>query len=62
MCDRRGDLQSIASEVAVSFRAVQSILADILGTSKVSARWVPGMLTDDQKMTQLYISRYLPSQ
>ena len=29
--------------------------------SKVSARWVPQMLTDDQKRTQLDMSRYLLS-
>ena len=29
--------------------------------SKVSARWVPRVLTDDQKKTQLGISRYLLS-
>ena len=29
--------------------------------SKVLARWVPQMLTDDQKRTRLYISRYLLS-
>ena len=38
MCDRRQDLRSIASEVGISFVAVQSILTDILGMSKVSAR------------------------
>ena len=52
---------SIASEVGISFGAVQSILTDILGMSKVSARWVPRMLTDDQKRTPLDISRYLLS-
>ena len=36
MCDRRRDLRSIASEVGISFGAVQSILTDILGMSKVS--------------------------
>ena len=41
MCDRRGDLPSIASEVGISLGAVQSILTDILGMSKVSTRWVP---------------------
>ena len=61
MGDRRRDLQSIANEVSISFGAVQSILTDILGLSKVSARWVPGMLTDDQKKTRLDISRYLLS-
>ena len=33
MCDRRGDLRSIASEVGISFGAVQS--TDILDMSKV---------------------------
>ena len=61
MCDRRRDLRSIASEVDISFRAVQSILTSILGMTKVSARWVLRMLTDDQKRTQLDISRYLLS-
>ena len=49
MCDRRRDLRSIASEAGISFGAVQTILTDILGMSKVSARWVTRMLTDDQK-------------
>ena len=59
MCVRRRDLQSIASEEDKRFGAVQSILTDILGLSKVSAKWVPPMLNDDQKRTQLYIYRYL---
>ena len=45
--------------MGISFGAVQSILSDILGMSKVSARLVPGMLTDDQKRTWFDISRYL---
>ena len=40
MCDRRRDMRSIASEVGISFGAVQSILTKILGMSKVSPRWV----------------------
>ena len=43
MCDRRQAMRSIASEVGISFGAVQSILTDILGMSKVSARWVSRM-------------------
>ena len=54
-------MRSIASEVHINFRAVQSILTDILGMSKVSARWVPRMLTDDQKRTRLDISMFLLS-
>ena len=57
----RRDLQSIASEVGISFGAVQSILIDILGMSKVSARWVPRMLIDKQKKASIDISRYLLS-
>ena len=54
-------MRSIASEVGIYFGAVQSILTYILGKSKVSARWVPRMLTDDQKRTRLDIHRYLLS-
>ena len=59
MCDRRRNLRSIASKVAICFGVVQSILTDILGMSRVSARWVPRMLTDDQK--RFHISRFLLS-
>ena len=55
MCDRRPNLRD------KSFGTVQSILADILGMSKVSARWVPRMLIEDQKRSRLDISRYLLS-
>ena len=61
MCDSRRDLRSIASEVGISFGAVQTILTDVLGMFKVSARWVPRILTDDQKRSRLDISRYLLS-
>ena len=47
--------------MGISFGAVQSILTDILGMSKVFARWVPRMLTDDQIRTRLDISKYLLS-
>ena len=59
MCDKRRDPQSIAIKMGISFGAVQSILTDILGMSKVSARWMLQMLTDDQTRTRLDISRYL---
>ena len=47
--------------MGISFGAVQSILTDILGMSKALARWVPRMLIDGLKRTQLDISRYLLS-
>ena len=55
MCDRRRDLRSIAIEVGIRFGAVKSIITDIFGMSKVSARWVLRMLSDDQKRTRLDI-------
>ena len=61
MCDRRRDLRSIASEVSIRFGAVQTILTANFGMSKISARWVPRMLTADQKRSRLDISRYLLS-
>jgi histone-lysine N-methyltransferase SETMAR len=47
--------------VRISFGSVQAILIDVYGMSKVSARWVPRQLTDDQKRNRLDISRYLLS-
>ena len=47
--------------MGITFGAVQSILTNILGISKVSARWVPRMLTEDQKTSWLDISRYTSS-
>lgn len=61
MQDRRRDLRSIAEEVGISYGSVQAILTDVYGMSKVSARWVPRQLTDDQKRARLDISRYLLS-
>ena len=62
MCDRR-NLQDIhvAHKLGISFWVFQLILTNILGMSKVLARWVPSMLTEDQKRSRLDISRYLVS-
>ena len=54
-------MRSIAGEVGITFGAEQSILTDILGMSKVSARWVLRLLADDLKRNLLDISRYLMS-
>ena len=61
MCDRRRSLCDIAGQTGICFGAVQSVLIDILGMSKVSARWVPGMLTKDQKKSRFDISKYFLS-
>ena len=41
MCNRRRSLHNIASQIGINSGPVQSILANSLGMSKVSARWVP---------------------
>ena len=60
MCNRRS-LCDKARQIGIRLGAVRYILTDILEMSKVSARWVPRMLTKDQKKSRLDISRYLLS-
>ena len=54
-------MRGIASEVGICFGSVQSILTEILDMSKVLARYMPRILTYDQKRTWLDISWYLVS-
>ena len=54
-------MRGIASEVGICFVSVQSILTEILDMSKVLARYMPRILTYDQKRTWLDISWYLVS-
>ena len=61
MCDRRLSLRDIAGEIGISFGAVQYILTNNLGISTVSARWVPRMLTKDQRKSRLDDSKHLLS-
>ncbi|GFS17589.1 histone-lysine N-methyltransferase SETMAR [Elysia marginata] len=42
--------KDIAKELEISKERVQHIITDILGYRKVSARWVPQILTDELKM------------
>ena len=61
MCDRTRSLHDTTRQIGIRFGAVQSILTYILGMAKVSARWVPRMLTKDQKKSRLDNSKYLLS-
>ena len=58
MCDRRRSLRDIA-RLGINFGAVQSVLTDILGMSKVSARWNQNVEKTDQKRSRLDTSKYL---
>ena len=49
MSDRRLKLREIAEAVGVSYGRVHHILHEVLDMPKLTARWVPRLLTSDQK-------------
>ena len=57
MTDRRVTERYIASAVGISHERVHSILTEDLEMRKLSARWVPRLLTVDQKHTRRTLSR-----
>ena len=57
MTDRRVTERYIASTVGISQERVHSILTEDLEIRKLSARWVPRLLTVDQKHTRRTLSR-----
>lgn len=56
MQDRRLKVREIADMVNISTERVHHILTEELGLSKLSARWVPRLLTADQKCNRLRIA------
>lgn len=56
LADRRIKLREIVDAVNVSIERVQYILEEKLGMKKVSARWVPRLLTEEQKRNRLTTS------
>ena len=57
MTDRRVKQRYIASTVGISQERVHSILTEDLEMRKLSERWVPRLLTVDQKHTRRTLSR-----
>ncbi|XP_045453244.1 histone-lysine N-methyltransferase SETMAR-like [Melitaea cinxia] len=57
LADRRVTIRYEAEVTGISYGSVQRILANELHMKKVSARWVPRMLTDEQKKNRIDISR-----
>lgn len=49
LADRRSTVRHIAESLNLSYGTVERIISDHLQYHKVSARWVPRMLTGDQK-------------
>lgn len=61
--DRRVTISDIASHVGISFGSVQAIISDELKFRKLSARWVPRLLSQEQtnlrqEVSQRHLSRY----
>lgn len=57
MGNRRVSVAWLAAHVGISKGSIGTILHDRLGLSKVSARWVPKMLTPEQKATRVTTSQ-----
>ena len=57
--DRWLTVEQIAKTMDISSRSVHRVLSDILGMIKLSAKWVPRMLTPEQKLKRADISRPL---
>jgi len=54
--DRRMKVREIAGSIGISKERVGYILHEELGMKKLCARWVPRLLTADQKRTRMKIS------
>lgn len=57
--DRSFTVWEIAAHVRISYGSAQSIISDDLGYRKVSAKWVPRLLTEDQKANRLAVCERL---
>ncbi|KAG5333431.1 SETMR methyltransferase, partial [Acromyrmex heyeri] len=57
LADRRTKVYEVAEAVGVSYGTAFNILHDNLGMKKLSARWVPRLLTVDNKRMRLSISK-----
>ena len=59
MNDRRVTVEHIADTRENSVGSIHTALTEILGISKLSARWVPRILTPEKKLNKLESSRAL---
>ncbi|GFR93853.1 transposase [Elysia marginata] len=59
MQDRRITVKKLAFETKISKGSVETILHDHLNLNKVSARWVPRLLTTDQKQERVNCCKHL---
>lgn len=59
MNDRRVTITHIAETLSISSASIWRILSTELHMKKLSARWVPRMLTADQMRTRVQVSKQL---
>ncbi|XP_014486228.1 PREDICTED: uncharacterized protein LOC106750413 [Dinoponera quadriceps] len=55
--DRRTEVHKVSEDVGVSYGTALNILHDNLGMKKLSARWVPRLLTVDNKRMRLSVAK-----
>ncbi|GFR63988.1 histone-lysine N-methyltransferase SETMAR [Elysia marginata] len=58
-CDRKMKIRETALKLKIPKSTSHDIIHDTLGYRKVSARWVPKMLTEDHKLQRFEISQCL---
>jgi len=58
LADRRVKIREIADIVSISIERIQNILHEELGMKKLSARWVPRLLTVEQKRNRMTTSEH----
>jgi histone-lysine N-methyltransferase SETMAR len=57
--DRRATVRELATSIGISSTAIHSILTVELGMSRVVARWVPKLLTDQQQRERVQVCQQL---
>ena len=62
LADRRQTIHDVYEIVELSYGTVQRILADNLNMRRISARFVPRLLSDDQKAHRVSLCRELKQQ
>ena len=57
--DRRIHVEELAQALGISHGSVSTILHDLLGMRKLTARWVPKSLSDEQMATRASVCSFL---
>ena len=58
LVDRRVKIREIANIVKISTERIQNVLHETLGMKKLSAKWMPRLLTVKQKRNRMTTSKH----